>query len=203
MSIADSKELRIVFNILYSMIELIRRPDPTDTEECVKLRAALVEELGGTIFGKTILLHHLFELFMKYAGGSAPHYPLKKLLLLIWKVLLVSSSTLFSLGRCSNFLLRTYLSDWLTDWLINRLTVFSAHKINQINQANNCAWVEDGDEQVEMPFFSLKTAENKSRSKLKLFWISQHYWIKSWCQSNWKNQFLENKNPKTLSINIW
>ncbi|OQV11826.1 Striatin-interacting protein 1-like protein [Hypsibius exemplaris] len=102
LSIADSKELRSVCNILYSLIELIRRPVPVGAQQNEKLRAAFIEELSGPIFGKTILLHHLFELFMKYASGSAPHYPLKKLLLLIWKVLLVSCGGMEELRETKN-----------------------------------------------------------------------------------------------------
>ena len=81
--------MRTLCNILYSMIELIRRPDAMDSEQDEQQRAELVEELGSVIFGKTIILQTLFELFLKFASGAAPHYPLKKLLLLIWKVLLV------------------------------------------------------------------------------------------------------------------
>lgn len=90
--------MRVICNIIYSMIELIQRADPMDSPRDEELRQALAEELGLPVFGKTIFLSHLLDLFMKYASNTAPHFPLKKLLLLIWKVILVSVLDLFSVS---------------------------------------------------------------------------------------------------------
>lgn len=102
LSIADSREMRVICNILYLMIELIRRVDVKDSKRDVELRQNLTEELGMPVLGKTVLLSHLFDLFMKYASNNAPHFPLKKLLLLIWKTLLVRM-VLVKFGLCLPF----------------------------------------------------------------------------------------------------
>lgn len=47
LSIADSRGLRVICNVIYSISELIRRPSQLETAKEEKLRAALVEELGG------------------------------------------------------------------------------------------------------------------------------------------------------------
>ncbi|GAV09593.1 hypothetical protein RvY_19099 [Ramazzottius varieornatus] len=101
LSIADSKQMRTLCNILYSMVELMRRPDGMDSSHDEQ-RRELAEELGSVIFGKTIILQSLFELFLKFASGSAPHYPLKKILLLIWKILLASGGGMFELKKDKN-----------------------------------------------------------------------------------------------------
>eukprot|EP00794_Sanderia_malayensis_P017832 gene17832-19615_t len=96
-SIADSLDLRMYINILYTMIEVIRI-NQTKSEEMEKAAESLKNDLDGSRDeeegGPFALL--LFELILKFCAGSAPHYPIKKLLLLLWKTILM---TLGGLGN--------------------------------------------------------------------------------------------------------
>ncbi|XP_057304902.1 striatin-interacting proteins 2-like [Hydractinia symbiolongicarpus] len=88
-SIADSIDLRIYLNILYMMTEIIRNFEKSD--DILQATAeSLREELAGCVDindGQPFACI-LFDLVLKFCAGSSPHYPIKKILLLLWKVIL-------------------------------------------------------------------------------------------------------------------
>lgn len=100
LSIGDSGELRIILSLLYTITEVMRaeiqeRPD----SEYAHLTSAFREELTQPI-NDELLAFKLFDMVTVFCSGGMPHFPMKKVLLLLWKVLLVQlggSETLRSL----------------------------------------------------------------------------------------------------------
>ncbi|XP_065052039.1 striatin-interacting protein 2-like [Rhopilema esculentum] len=88
-SIADSIDLRICINILYTVVEVIRI-NQSKSEEMSKAAEGLRLDLDGSKEEEDggPFAYHIFEMILKFCAGSAPHYPIKKLLLLLWKVIL-------------------------------------------------------------------------------------------------------------------
>lgn len=89
LSIADSKELRLILNVLYTMVETMRHLDDDDGEE-KSLKKQFRNELTMPYIADEILPVTLFGMVTRFGSGSAPHFPMKKVLLLLWKVVLVS-----------------------------------------------------------------------------------------------------------------
>ncbi|XP_042563860.1 striatin-interacting protein 1 homolog isoform X1 [Clupea harengus] len=91
-SLADSTDLRILLNIMYLMVETIQQEDPTDSPECRAARETFKSELGAPMYNNEPMSVMLFGMVTKFCSGHAPHFPMKKVLLLLWK------SILFTLG---------------------------------------------------------------------------------------------------------
>ncbi|MFH4974115.1 hypothetical protein AB6A40_000824 [Gnathostoma spinigerum] len=95
-TMADNEALRVVLSALYHMVESIRRRDlfehiiPSDRKDRYRtLREDFLAELEQPIDNTgTPLVMVLFEMMPAFCRGHSPHFPMKKVLLLIWKVLL-------------------------------------------------------------------------------------------------------------------
>lgn len=87
--ISDSLDLRIILNIMYTMLETIRhkREEEADDMEC--LREDLRNDLLLASTGEDSLVVTLFSMVTRFCSGSTSSYPIKKILLLLWKVVLV------------------------------------------------------------------------------------------------------------------
>uniref|UniRef100_A0A3B5A8W1 Striatin interacting protein 1 n=1 Tax=Stegastes partitus TaxID=144197 RepID=A0A3B5A8W1_9TELE len=91
-SLADSTDLRVLLNIMYLMVETIHQDDPADKPEWKIIRETFRAELGSPLFNNEPISVMLFGMVTKFCSGHAPHFPMKKVLLLLWK------SILFTLG---------------------------------------------------------------------------------------------------------
>uniref|UniRef100_A0A8C6KXW8 Striatin interacting protein 1 n=1 Tax=Nothobranchius furzeri TaxID=105023 RepID=A0A8C6KXW8_NOTFU len=91
-SLADSTDLRVLLNIMYLMVETIQQNDPADKPEWKIIRETFRAELGSPLFNNEPISVMLFGMVTKFCSGHAPHFPMKKVLLLLWK------SILFTLG---------------------------------------------------------------------------------------------------------
>ncbi|XP_038068316.1 striatin-interacting protein 1 homolog isoform X2 [Patiria miniata] len=96
-SIVDSTDLRIVLSVLYIMIETLRMDSDQDSDKQKHQREIFKTELGQPVCGEDSLAIVLFNMVTKFCSGHAPHFPIKKILLLLWKTLL------FSLGGINEY----------------------------------------------------------------------------------------------------
>ena len=83
-SLADSVELRVILSLLYTMTLVLR------THEDSEMRNNFVAELNLPMVDDDYLAIRLLTMVTRFCSGSAPHFPMKKCLLLLWKVLLTS-----------------------------------------------------------------------------------------------------------------
>ncbi|XP_065224067.1 striatin-interacting protein 1 homolog [Planococcus citri] len=88
-NINDSTELRVMLSILYIFIEVIRCIENDEGHENLAIKEECHNEISNPIQDE-LLSVKLFSMVTRFCGGSAPHYPIKKVLLLIWKLLLFS-----------------------------------------------------------------------------------------------------------------
>ncbi|XP_059489692.1 striatin-interacting protein 1 [Neocloeon triangulifer] len=94
-SLADSTDLRIILSILYIMVEVMRCTREDDTDEITNRREQFNIELTNPIM-EELLAVKLLGMITKFCSGSAPHFPMKKVLLLLWKAILI---TLGGMGK--------------------------------------------------------------------------------------------------------
>uniref|UniRef100_A0A8D3CPM0 Striatin interacting protein 2 n=1 Tax=Scophthalmus maximus TaxID=52904 RepID=A0A8D3CPM0_SCOMX len=94
-SLADSTELRVLLSIMYLMVETIRVQTEDDRPEWISAREAFKNELGSPLYNGEPFALLLFTMVTKFCSMNAPHFPMKKVLLLLWKTIL------FTLGAAS------------------------------------------------------------------------------------------------------
>lgn len=82
-SLSDSLELRIILCVLYTMTEILR------TTEDLDLRESFIQDLNTPVEDE-LLSTRLLLMVTRYCSGVSPQFPMKKVLLLLWKVLLTS-----------------------------------------------------------------------------------------------------------------
>ncbi|XP_050664312.1 striatin-interacting protein 1 [Leptidea sinapis] len=87
-SLADSTNLRVILSVLYLITEHMRTEKENKNSEYSNLVQLFKEELG-TPFGDEILPVKLLSMVTHLCAGTSPHFPMKKVLLLLWKILLV------------------------------------------------------------------------------------------------------------------
>lgn len=88
-SLADSVDLRVILSVLYIITEVMRAEKESDSEEYAHLVINFTNEITYPI-GDELLSVKLLGMITKFCSGLAPHFPMKKVLLLLWKVSLVS-----------------------------------------------------------------------------------------------------------------
>ncbi|GCC30099.1 hypothetical protein chiPu_0008544, partial [Chiloscyllium punctatum] len=87
-SLADSTELRVLLNIMYLMVEIIRCEGEDDKPEWSSARDGFRTDLSSPVHNGEPFAVLLFSLINKYCNGYTPHCPVKKVLLLLWKTIL-------------------------------------------------------------------------------------------------------------------
>lgn len=88
-TIGDSVRVRKILSIIYTFIEVMRVTDPSDSEREGRVRCEFKEDLGKPV-NNELLAMTLFQMASKYCSGSAATFPIRKILLVLWKTLLVS-----------------------------------------------------------------------------------------------------------------
>uniref|UniRef100_A0A8D2BPL3 Striatin interacting protein 2 n=1 Tax=Sus scrofa TaxID=9823 RepID=A0A8D2BPL3_PIG len=87
-SIADSTELRVLLSVMYLMVENIRLERETDSCGWRTARETFRTELSFSMHNEEPFALLLFSMVTKFCSGLAPHFPIKKVLLLLWKVVM-------------------------------------------------------------------------------------------------------------------
>uniref|UniRef100_A0A8C2GKF4 Striatin interacting protein 2 n=1 Tax=Cyprinus carpio TaxID=7962 RepID=A0A8C2GKF4_CYPCA len=102
-SLADSTELRVLLSIMYLMVETIRVEMEGDSPERKAAREAFKTELGSPLYNGEPFALLLFTMVTKFCSMNAPHFPMKKVLLLLWKTILVNTLWLQLASRMASF----------------------------------------------------------------------------------------------------
>uniref|UniRef100_A0A8C6UPE5 Striatin interacting protein 2 n=1 Tax=Neogobius melanostomus TaxID=47308 RepID=A0A8C6UPE5_9GOBI len=87
-SLADSTELRVLLSIMYLMVETIRVQTEDDRPEWKIAHESFKNELGSPLYNGEPFALLLFTMVTKFCSMNAPHFPMKKVLLLLWKTIL-------------------------------------------------------------------------------------------------------------------
>ncbi|XP_015429050.1 PREDICTED: striatin-interacting protein 1 [Dufourea novaeangliae] len=89
-SLDDSIDLRVILSVLYIITEVMR-------EEMKNLEHSIYRDNVETFkedlinpYGEELLIVKLLGMVTCFCSGTAPHFPMKKVLLLLWKLILVS-----------------------------------------------------------------------------------------------------------------
>lgn len=88
-SLVDSTELRVILSVLYIFVEVIRCMQEDDCEEHRRIIEGFKYDISNPI-GDSLITIKLFTMVTKFCGGTASHFPMKKVLLLLWKTILLS-----------------------------------------------------------------------------------------------------------------
>lgn len=88
-SLADSTDLRVILSVIYIIVEVMRCTQEDDTEEWKNYRESFKNDIANPIRDE-LLVVKLFGMVTRFCSGQAPHFPMKKVLLLLWKLILLS-----------------------------------------------------------------------------------------------------------------
>ncbi|XP_029032119.1 striatin interacting protein isoform X2 [Osmia lignaria lignaria] len=89
-SLDDSVDLRVILSVLYIITEVMRE-EMKDLENSIyKDNIESFKEDLIHPYGEELLIVKLLGMVTYHCSGSAPHFPMKKVLLLLWKLILVS-----------------------------------------------------------------------------------------------------------------
>ncbi|KAF2879632.1 hypothetical protein ILUMI_26545 [Ignelater luminosus] len=88
-SLADSQDLRVILSVLYTITEVIRYEKALESSEYKSQIESFSNEIA-TSSGDELLVVKLLGMVTRFCSGAAPHFPMKKVLLLLWKLILVS-----------------------------------------------------------------------------------------------------------------
>ncbi|XP_063995251.1 striatin-interacting protein 1 homolog [Diachasmimorpha longicaudata] len=98
-SLADSVDLRIILSVLYIITEVMREESKNLESSPYKDNVLNFKEELIQVYGEDLLIVKLLGMVMSFCSGSAPHFPMKKVLLLLWKLILVSLGGIDELRR--------------------------------------------------------------------------------------------------------
>lgn len=97
-SLADSTDLRVILSVLYVMVEVMRL-SLYDENETFKKQAEQFRSDLANATGEDNMNVQLLSMVTRFCSGSAPHFPMKKVLLLLWKVILLTLGGMHELKK--------------------------------------------------------------------------------------------------------
>ncbi len=90
LTITDNVTLRICLSLLYVIVEVMRHEDNLDMADEDEIRKTFLRDLNNPVHCDDNLTAFLFRMLLNFCNGSMPHYPIRKILLLLWKTILAS-----------------------------------------------------------------------------------------------------------------
>lgn len=85
----DSSDLRMILSVLYTITETLYHSKDSTNIKVVDMRQQFILELQSPI-GDELLTVTLFQMLNNFCGGLTPHYPVRKITLLLWKIILIT-----------------------------------------------------------------------------------------------------------------
>lgn len=89
-SLDDSTDLRVILSVLYIITEVMREEMKNLKHNIYKNNVESFKEDLINPYGEELLIVKLLGMVTYFCSGAAPHFPMKKVLLLLWKLILVS-----------------------------------------------------------------------------------------------------------------
>ncbi|UYV76200.1 STRIP2 [Cordylochernes scorpioides] len=83
-TIGDSTDLRLILSTLYIFVEVMRLSEERS------LAGVWCDPGNQPVLGDDLFAVSLLHMVTKFCLGTAPHFPIKKILLLLWKTLLIT-----------------------------------------------------------------------------------------------------------------
>ncbi|XP_050530069.1 striatin-interacting protein 1 homolog isoform X2 [Daktulosphaira vitifoliae] len=97
----DSENLKIILNVLYTFIEILRISEFEPGNEFKEFRENLLSDIGLPHTEDHIIVK-LLGMITRFCSGMASYYPMKKVLLLLWKLILVLLGGMENLAKLKN-----------------------------------------------------------------------------------------------------
>lgn len=88
-TLGDSADLRVILSVLYIITETIRDEKEKDSEDYRKIAEGFVQDLNSPLPDGELLAVKLLGMITRFCSGAAPHFPMKKVVLLLWKISLL------------------------------------------------------------------------------------------------------------------
>ncbi|XP_076620087.1 striatin interacting protein isoform X1 [Colletes latitarsis] len=89
-SLDDSIDLRVILSVLYIITEVMREEMKNLEHSIFKNNVECFKEDLINPYGEELLIVKLLGMVTCFCSGSVPHFPMKKVLLLLWKLVLLS-----------------------------------------------------------------------------------------------------------------
>uniref|UniRef100_A0A1A9Z2P8 Far11/STRP C-terminal domain-containing protein n=1 Tax=Glossina pallidipes TaxID=7398 RepID=A0A1A9Z2P8_GLOPL len=88
-TLADSADLRVILSVLYIITETIRDEKEKNSEDYKMIAESFIQEINSPLSDGELLAVKLLGMITRFCSGAAPHFPMKKVVLLLWKVSLL------------------------------------------------------------------------------------------------------------------
>ncbi|ALC43739.1 CG11526 [Drosophila busckii] len=88
-TLVDSTDIRVILSVLYIITETIRDEHEKGTEDYKELAESFVQEINSPLPDGELLAVKLLGMITRFCSGAAPQFPMKKVVLLLWKVSLL------------------------------------------------------------------------------------------------------------------
>ncbi|EDW79495.1 uncharacterized protein Dwil_GK20380 [Drosophila willistoni] len=88
-TLVDSTDIRVILSVLYIITETIRDEREKGSEDYKEVSESFVQEINSPLADGELLAVKLLGMITRFCSGAAPQFPMKKVVLLLWKVSLL------------------------------------------------------------------------------------------------------------------